>query len=380
MDKKKKAIKVIKPSDETMPILAEAFLKMDNSAAKEKIPKEILEAAKRKSLSFYLPKGSVEPKLIRLKDERDGYEIILPENAGMAKQGEKLVKLDISEVLKGIKLGVNTEPNIPAWIDYNIHPKIITDRVKLMRRINGKLIEEKYGVFGNDDRQVYYPNGYPWHCIGRVFVWSDATQPNPSWSGSAVLIGDRTILTAGHVIPWTSNNWSMKFIPAYWDGSSTLGMGAESWVTQGYGYNTNNNVSAWDMAVCRLEKPLGHYYGYYGAKVYNSAWEGGNYWTIAGYPGAVAGANRPSRQMWFPVVDDDTDGSATEIEYYADSTGGNSGGPTFGFWPDGFPYVIGTVSGGSKTEFIVVLEDVNVSAGGEAMVNIIRWARSNCPL
>src|SRR5437588_4195058 len=56
-------------------------------------------------------------------------------------------------------------------------------------------------------------------------------------------------------------------------------------------------------------------------------WEGGNYWTLAGYPGAIAGANRPSRQMWWPVLDDDSDGNAEEIEYEADATPGDSGGP-----------------------------------------------------
>jgi V8-like Glu-specific endopeptidase len=378
MDKKKKGNQSNAAAEVTMPILPDDFLKLDNRVSKEKFPKEILEKAKTNRISFYLPKEGFEPKLIRLKDEKDGYEIILPENANYAKPGVKMAKLTVDAVTKGIKGDIGTDPNMPPWIDYNPHPKIITERKKMIKRINGKLIEEKYGVFGNDDRVTYYPTGYPWHCVGKVFVWADASQPNPTWTGSAVLIGDRTILTAGHVIPWGSANWSMKFVPAYWDGSSALGIGVDSWVTNAYGYN--KTVSAWDMAVCRLAEPLGQQYGYYGAKTYDSAWEGGNYWTNAGYPGAVAGGSRPSRQMWFPVVDDDSDGNATEIEYYADTTGGNSGGPTFGFWPDGFPYVIGTVSGGTKTEFIVVFEDVNISAGGGAMVDLIRWARSNWPL
>ena len=171
----------------------------------------------------------------------------------------------------------------------------------------------------------------------------------------------------------------MQFIPAYYDGSSVLGAGVSSWVSDYWGYDTNDQVSAWDMLVLRLYSPLGPAYGYFGAKTYSSSWEGGNYWTLAGYPGAIAGANRPSRQMWFPIVDDDTDGGADELEYYADQTAGDSGGPVFGFW-SGWPYAIGTASGGEKTTFLWwTIEDDNAAAAGSAMVNLILWARSNWP-
>jgi hypothetical protein len=171
----------------------------------------------------------------------------------------------------------------------------------------------------------------------------------------------------------------MKFVPAYYDGASALGSAVSSWVSDCHGYNTNNTVSAWDMAVCRLYTPLGNSYGYFGAKTYNSAWQGGNYWTLAGYPSMVAGGSRPSRQMWFPTIDDDADGSATEIEYLADQTGGDSGGPVFGFW-SGDPYAIGTASGGEKSWFLWwTLEDNNVAAGGAAVVDLVRWARTTWP-
>jgi V8-like Glu-specific endopeptidase len=210
-------------------------------------------------------------------------------------------------------------------------------------------------------------------------VWNDFSKPNYAWSGSGVLIGGRVVLTAGHMAPWGSSNWAMKFVPAYYDGGSTLGAGVSSWVSDYWGYNTNLTVSAWDMIVLRLYTPLGNSCGYFGAKTYNSGWEGGNYWTLAGYPGAVAGANRPSRQMWFPIVDDDSDGNADELEFYADSTPGDSGGPVFGFW-SGLPYAVGTVSGGEKETFLWwTIEDDNAAAGGSAMVDLIRWARTNWP-
>jgi len=172
----------------------------------------------------------------------------------------------------------------------------------------------------------------------------------------------------------------MKFVPAYYDGASALGPGVSSWVSDAHGYN--DPVSAWDMAVLRLYTPLGSSYGYFGAKTYSDSWEGGNYWTLAGYPAAVANANRPSRQMWFPILDDDGSGSADEIEYEADSTPGDSGGPVFGFWNgETWPSVVGTVSGGTKEYFLWwTTEDTNVGAGGNAMVSLIIWAKSNWPV
>jgi hypothetical protein len=82
------------------------------------------------------------------------------------------------------------------------------------------------------------------------------------------------------------------------------------------------------------------------------------------------------------MLDDDGSGDADEIEYEADSSPGDSGGPVFGFWNgEAWPSVVGTVSGGTK-EYILwwVSEDTNVGAGGSAMVNLIIWAKSNWPV
>jgi hypothetical protein len=35
------------------------------------------------------------------------------------------------------------------------------------------------------------------------------------------------------------------------------------------------------------------------------------------------------------VEDDDADGDALELEHHGDSSDGNSGGPLFGYWPQG---------------------------------------------
>ncbi len=243
-----------------------------------------------------------------------------------------------------------------------------------MRRINGRLIEPYYGVYGPDDRQVYYPSDYPWRCVGRVFVWTNwASGGSWDWWGSGVLVGPRHVMTAGHVCPWGSGSWAMQFIPAYWDGSSVHGEGARSFVSDFNGWNTDNTVAAHDMAVLRLYEPIGSWLGWMGTKAYDPGWQGGAYWTLTGYPAMVAGAERPSYESSIPVLHHDDDGEAKELEHHGDATGGDSGGPFFAFWDDG-PYSIGTTSGG---EIEAGGEDNNVEAGGKAMVDLAQWALTN---
>ena len=363
--------------DRTPPFTPEEYLALDNSPATNRMPKELALTTRR--VTIHAPGKDFEAKVIKSREAPGTWEFELPQGAGLGLPGRNAGRMAPADVVRQIKAGTDSEPHRPPWVDFTPHPKLSTSTQPRLHRVDGRLIQPHYGVFGNDDRQVYYPSGYPWTCIGRIFVWNDFSKPNYTWSGSGVLIGGRVVLTAGHMAPWGSGNWAMQFVPAYYNGASTLGAGVSSWVSDYWGYNTNEHVSAWDMVVLRLYTPLGNTYGYFGAKTYDGAWEGGNYWTLAGYPGAIAGANQPSRQMWFPVVDDDSDGDADELEYYADATAGDSGGPVFGFW-SGAPYAIGTHSGGEKTTFLWwTIEDDNAAAGGGAVVNLIRWARSNWP-
>ena len=364
----------------TPPQMPEEFLALDNTPAKQAMPKELATEVDQRVV-VHMPDKDFDPKIVK-SQQTGAWEMELPKGASLGLPGQKGGRMSPAEVLHGIKGRAssrrNVEPFRPEWIDYTPHPKVTTTSQPLFHKVNGQLYEPHYGVFGADDRRVYYPSGYPWNCIGKILVWNDFSKPYPAWSGSGVLIGGRVVLTAGHMAPWGSNNWAMQFIPAFYDGGSTLGAGVSSWVSDYWGYNTGH-VSAWDMIVLRLYTPLGNTYGYFGTKDYNSAWEGGNYWTLAGYPGAISGGNRPSRQMWWPVLDDDSDGNAEEVEYEADATPGNSGGPVFGFW-SGLPYAIATHSGGSKTTFLWwTLEDTNVGAGGGALNSLVAWARSNWP-
>jgi V8-like Glu-specific endopeptidase len=92
-----------------------------------------------------------------------------------------------------------------------------------MRRFNGRTVQPLY-VFGPDDRVAYNDSTWPWGLVGKL-------SNSDGKVGSAALIGQRIIATAGHMLPWNSiaqGSWWMKFVPAYFNGSSLFGAGVQS--------------------------------------------------------------------------------------------------------------------------------------------------------
>ncbi|MHA7145678.1 trypsin-like serine peptidase [Arthrobacter sp. TmT3-37] len=262
---------------------------------------------------------------------------------------------------------------IPDWVAVAPTPVLapVVEPTRLVRR-NGAKVRPEWVIEG-DGRSAYYPNAYPFSVVGRIFVWTDAAAPNWTWWGTASLIGARSILTASHVVPWGSANWKALFVPAFYDGASIHGAWAASWVTGAHGYSSHAQGD--DMAVMRLDVALGSSLGWFGFRTYNPGWEDQSVWTLPGYPWDKDGGNRPWLFLNFPIIDDDNDGAGVELEYRADTEGGQSGAPVFG-WFGGSPDIVGTHSGG-EDNFGEPRQ--NVAAGGNALTNLLHWARNTWP-
>jgi V8-like Glu-specific endopeptidase len=363
------------------PLLLDELAMLDDVAASEEVPAAIAASLAAPRLYVEGLEADSATRLAKVAEGGETFGLELPAGAFVGRAGRSGERLEHGA---HAARAAHSEPQRPAWAAQTHQPRIASASFQHapMERISGKQVEPYYGVYGPDDRVVYYPGSYPWRCIGRIFTWTNwAGGGGWTWWGSGVLVGPRHVLTAGHVCPWGSPSWAMRFVPSYWNGSPALGAGAQSWTSDYRGWNTGGNVAAHDVAVLRLYDPIGSWLGWMGTKTYDSGWNGGNYWNLAGYPAAIAGGERPSNQSGIPVLDDDDDGGAKELEHHGDATGGDSGGPFFGFWNDG-PYAVGVTSGGERiygTPFGWWDEDNNIEAAGKAMVDLVIWAHANWP-
>jgi len=359
------------------PLTADELLLRDNTPATAPMPPEI-EALLTEDV-IYVSTGEAQLDAVSLSvrdEDQASVSIALPQNTFIGRP-VRTTEFLTATTLEKFPGAAELPPFQPDWFPNVLHPKHTSAPPQpMLRSREGKeFIPE--APFPPENRRVFFPRGYPWHCIGRLFVWRNASAPNwDSW-GTAVLVGSRVVLTCSHLLPFGSPSWKCLFVPAYFDGAPVAGAGAASWVSDFRGFTFDPDDQAFDMAVLRLYDPLGSGLGSFGAKVYHPSWQDQPLWTLVGYPGDIANAQRPSFEAGIRVLDDDSDGDFLEIEHRADTNSGNSGGPLFGIWPAG-PYVIGT-HGGYEYHPHPDYENHNVAAGGKGMVDLINWARNTWP-
>src|SRR6476659_2731519 len=196
-------------SPANLPLTPEQLLQLDNVRAAKKVPSDISQRLSTRKLVISGARGSKLEK----SDVRGAQEIALSGKAVIGLPGLKAARMPRPRKRPA---GRAIAPHRPAWVDHVHHPKRTSAPHWARGAVErpGYRGEVYYGVFGADDRQVYYPSGYPWQCVGRIFAWNDASAASWAWSGSAVLVGPRVVLTAGHVVPWDASSWMMLFVPS----------------------------------------------------------------------------------------------------------------------------------------------------------------------
>jgi V8-like Glu-specific endopeptidase len=286
-----------------------------------------------------------------------------------ARPGLTLQKHPSDKFLKEIDERVSYQSHRPDWIDVLPTPRVVLERsMRMLRRFDGRRVRPLW-VY-DSARFAFEDASWPWGLVGRIFN-------NRGESGTGALIGDRLVITAGHMVPWGDSPWSMRFVPAYFNGTSLFGAGVESFVSDARGYDTGG--TGYDWAILRLYEPLGSSLGYFGYNSYSNDWNGLPVWSNIGYPGDIDNAEEPAFQQGFTINDTDGDsngGEELETEN-CDLNHGNSGGPMFAWWNNGTdPRIVGVVSS-EETED--KSRNDNVFASGDGFVNLCAWGRANWP-
>ncbi|MBB6371403.1 trypsin-like serine peptidase [Chryseobacterium shigense] len=303
----------------------------------------------------------------KLTSQRPAMETI---NGRSFPKGMKSIGMPAGEKAADGKV-LETDHFYPTYSDFEYQPKLEAKKdrkPKFIERESFLTAEGVKTIFGPDQRKVYNSTAYPWRCVGRV--------ESALGSGSGVMIGPRHLLTCAHIVDWQPNNTTgwLKFTPMYYNGSAPYG---SAWGTLTYykykvaGPTIDSTEIQYDYVVIVLDRPIGNSTGWLGAKSYSDSWDGGAYWTHAGYPGDLTGTQRPTYQTGIALDGDFWSADDNEsMSHKADIWPGQSGGPFWGYW-DGAPYAVATQSAHNPSE--------NFASGGSDLVNLVIRARNEHP-
>lgn len=295
----------------------------------------------------------------------------------------KAVKLT-SEQYKRKAIKDVTGGFIPAHLNVSQFPKELEKTLQVRQRFvsaikaRRKDIGIPTNIFSPDDRYTFSDTAFPWCTCGRVDTAG-------GW-GSGVMIGPRHMMTASHVINWGPNNTAgwVKFTPLYFDGSAPFGVARATRIYWWQQVNGSDGISStecpFDYVVCVLDRRIGDLTGWMGSRGYDTDWNGKNYWGHIGYPGDMAGGQRPAfigYQKFDSTFSGTTSGRTSYgIKHKIDVIPGQSGGPYFGWWAnEPWPRVVSIQSahqwGGSTGP--------NTCGGGNPLSELINFARNTEP-
>ncbi len=261
------------------------------------------------------------------------------------------------------------EPHCPDGVPTGIHPKIASSigaqRFGITSRGTKTLLSEDphSTIINGESCEYIYPDRYPYTAVCKLYVSYQPT-PGAPWrlasQATDYLIGKSTLMTSGHVQAPPNSGWQIKVVPACWGGSSIFGDGFVTYVRSTFWWNSDAGS---DIRICQLYDSIGERTGYFGFRGYNSDWEDGAYWFMAGYP-YDRSLIYMSRQTGIAVRDDD-DG---------DEASGASGSPLWGYW-SGKLYAIGVHHGVERDGTIFGTEILSCASGGDGFTAAAHWGR-----
>ena len=278
----------------------------------------------------------------------------------------------------GEDVSVNREPSTEKWTSPLLEK--IPNLLSKLATVSGKSEQMLKPIV--ERVVVPDPSDYPWCTVGKVFVGWNNNFDAPIKSGSGVLVGPNLLLTASHVVPWGKPGPWLRFVPAYTNGTEPFG---SSFVTESYGVENTEDVDGLDCAICILSTALGNSLGWMGTLSFG---DDSNYygrlWISVGYPALAPDYSAEVQIVDSVTVDDvdgDGDGKALESNYLY-SVPGWSGGPLWNYIEaDGVSahFVIGVMSGFEDSLWFIFGEKDDVNAGGDHMVNLVKWGYQNFP-
>jgi V8-like Glu-specific endopeptidase len=268
---------------------------------------------------------------------------------------------------------------LPDHLPMRVMPRRLSRDLMVPRRVQAEKALSDLGerphmattIFAPDQRYTFNDTAFPWCTTGKI--------ETPGGSASGAMVGPRHVLTCSHAIQWNADGTAgwVKFTPSYFDGSAPFGV---AWGTMVYwegvkvvGPTINRNEGQHDYVCVVLNTRIGDLTGWMGSRSWSDDWDGEPYWAHIGYPGDLAGGQRPSFQSGISLDGSFWDREVhTRIFHQGDVWPGQSGGPFFAWWAgESWPRVVADQSGQDSDE--------NSASGGAHMVDCIIRARNDFP-
>lgn len=199
-------------------------------------------------------------------------------------------------------------------------------------------------VDGENRNRETHTRESPFRMICSIEIAFGAEPPVAAATGW--LVGQRTVVTAGHVLWWDRKVSLVRVIP----GRNGFDAGREAFESTNFHFHPEWTGSAGqqpqhDIAAIRLPQPVGEQVGWFGVGVFADAALDRRMINIAGYPSVVTDvAVDRCKELWFEV------NSIAVVEperlfYGLDTSAGQSGAPVM-LWPSplvggGPPMVVG---------------------------------------
>lgn len=365
------------------PMRPDEIARLRPALGEGRAPKELRERARRGNVYVTTRSEDETPKIDTRCVGREGdktlWELSFEQREGQrftARHGLEATREQPEYYLRELDPTPDFKSFRPEWEDLLPTPRVLPLEQPSVRRINGRFLRPHCKFGPTDGRVPFMPNSWPWRCIGRV-------NTSMGTVGTATLVSNNMIVTAGHMVPataWLGAPWWIRFVPGYYDGTSMSGKGVQSYVSNVKGWSAGSSPTGYDWVIGKLYEPLGDSLGWFGYNGYSDDWEDEPYWSTVGYPGDVTGGERPTLQTSIRVFDDDSDShGGRELEHRGDSTDGNSGGPFFSWWKNGTDPRVVAVSSGCEEDYIFPFgsELGNVAAGGSGFTSLISWGRTH---